>query len=42
LASTWTQAGSFREMMYAPSDAAHKRTLSDHCPVSLTLKAPGR
>jgi endonuclease/exonuclease/phosphatase family metal-dependent hydrolase len=42
LASTWIQPGSFREVMYAPSDAAYKRTLSDHCPVSITLKAPER
>jgi endonuclease/exonuclease/phosphatase family metal-dependent hydrolase len=40
LASAWIAPGSLRQMLFDPGDAHHKRTLSDHCPVAVTLDLP--
>jgi len=39
---SWLQPDSFTQIQYAADEHAHKRTLSDHCPLSLVLKPPAR
>jgi endonuclease/exonuclease/phosphatase family metal-dependent hydrolase len=40
LASSWIETGSLRQVIFDPADARHKRTLSDHCPLAVTLDLP--
>jgi endonuclease/exonuclease/phosphatase family metal-dependent hydrolase len=41
-AGGWLLPGSFRQVLFDPEDARHRRKLSDHCPVSVRLAiAPG-
>jgi endonuclease/exonuclease/phosphatase family metal-dependent hydrolase len=36
-AGGWLVPGSFRQVLFDPADARHRRKLSDHCPVSVRL-----
>jgi endonuclease/exonuclease/phosphatase family metal-dependent hydrolase len=40
LAAAWIETGSLRQTLFDPADARHKRTLSDHCPLAVTLDLP--
>ena len=39
-ASAWMETGSLRQVIFDPADARHKRVLSDHCPLAVTLDLP--
>lgn len=40
-ATAMVVAGSFRELVYEDGDESYKRTISDHCPLALTLTRVG-
>jgi endonuclease/exonuclease/phosphatase family metal-dependent hydrolase len=40
VAAAWIEPGSLHQLVFDPSDARHKRTLSDHCPVAVTVDLP--
>ncbi len=40
-ATKWLSTGSFRQLTYDASDRKHRRVLSDHCPLAVTLNVPG-
>lgn len=40
-AAAWLVPGSFEQLVYDAGDAPHRKTLSDHCPISVQLAPAG-